>query len=206
MSDPTVTEEVKAFVKERGLVRPRDLERHGYPTYLLYRLRDRGELVQLAPGVFKHPDTEVSEKHSYAEAAKRVPRGVICLLSALAFHEIGVQMPGEIWMALNRDEVRSRPRIEAIPIEFVWFSGAAFDEGREAHEVEGVDVQVYSPAKTVADLFKFRRKLGTDIAIEALHAGWEDRLYTMDELERFADICGVRTVIKPYLQSLVASP
>lgn len=206
MSEPTVTEEVKRFVKERGLVRPRDLEQRGYPTYLLYRLRDRGELIQLSPGVFKHPDMEVSGKHTYAEAAKRVPRGVVCLLSALAFHDVGVQMPGEVWMALNRDEVRTRPRVEAIPVEFVWFSGAAFHEGQEAHEVEGVEVPVYSPAKTVADLFKFRRKLGTDIAIEALHAGWEDRLYSMDDLERFAELCGVRSVMKPYLESIVVSP
>lgn len=206
VSSATVTDQVKAFVKEKGVVRPRDLEEAGFPTYLLYRLRDRGELIQLAPGLFRHPDSDITEKHTYAEAAKRVPRGVICLTSALAFHEIGVQIPSKVWVALNRDEVRTRPRVEGIPMEFVWFSGSAFEEGQEVHDVEGVEVRVYSPAKTVADLFKYRNKIGKSVAIEALQEGWRQRLFTMDEVERYAEVCGVGTVIRPYLESLVASP
>lgn len=203
---PTVTQQVKDFVKRKGVARPRDLEEAGFPTYLLYRLRDRGELIQLAPGLFKHPDSDISERHTYAEAAKRVPRGVVCLVSALAFHDIGVQMPRKVWVALNRDEIRTRPRVDEIPMEFVWFSGAAFEEGQEVHEVEGVEVRVYSPVKTVADLFKYRNKLGTNIAIEALREGWRERRFTMDQLEHYADLCGVRTVMRPYLQALVSSP
>lgn len=202
----TVTEQVKAFVKEKGLARPRDLEEAGFPTYLLYRLRDRGELIQLAPGLFKHPESDITEKHTYAEAAKRVPKGVICLASALAFHDIGVQMPRKVWMALNRDELRSRPRVEEIPTEFVWFSGPAFEEGQEVHEVEGVSVRVYAVAKTVADLFKYRNKVGRNVAIEALKEGWRERRFTVDELEHYADICGVKTVITPYFEALVSSP
>lgn len=206
MSSATVTDRVKAFVKERGVVRPRDLEEAGFPTYLLYRLRDRGELLQLAPGLFKHPASTISEKHTYAEVAKRVPRGIICLTSALAFHEIGVQMPPKVWVALNRDEVRTRPRVEEIPVEFVWFSGAAFEEGQEVHEIEGVEVPVYSPAKTVADLFKYRNKIGKTVAIEALEEGWRGRFFTMDELEYYADVCSVANVISPYLDTLASSP
>lgn len=202
----TVTEQVKAFVRKKGLVRPRDLEEAGFPTYLLYRLRDRGELIQLAPGLFKHPESDITEKHTYAEAAKRVPRGVICLASALAFHDIGVQMPQKVWIALNRDELRSRPRVEEIPMEFVWFSGPAFEEGQEVHEVEGVAVRVYAVAKTVADLFKYRNKIGRNVAIEALKEGWRERRFTMDELEHYAEVCGVKTVITPYLEALVSSP
>lgn len=205
MTASTVTEQVKNFVRERGIVRRRDVEDAGFPTYLLYRLRDRGELVQLAPGLFTHPESDISEKHTYAEAAKRIPRGVICLTSALAFHDIGVQLPRKVWVALNRDEVRTRPRVEDIPMKFAWFSGAAFEEGQEVHQVEGVQVRVYIPAKTVADLFKFRNKVGTDIAIEALREGWRDRLFTMDELDHYADICRVSDVMRPYLQALVAS-
>ncbi|MFW6192113.1 MAG: type IV toxin-antitoxin system AbiEi family antitoxin domain-containing protein [Gemmatimonadota bacterium] len=205
MADSTATQQVKEFVKERGMVRRRDVENEGLPTRLLYRLRDRGELIQLAPGLFAHPDSEITEKHTYAEAAKRVPRGVVCLTSALAFHDIGVQLPRRVWMALNREEGRARPRVKAVPVEFVWFSGDAFEEGQETHRVQRVSVRVYNPAKTVADLFKFRNKVGVDIAIEALQEGWRDRLFTMDELDHYADICRVSDVIRPYLQSLVAS-
>lgn len=205
MTGSTATQQVKDFVRERGIVRRRDVENEGLSTRLLYRLRDRGELIQLAPGLFAHPDSDITEKHTYAEAAKRVPRGVVCLTSALAFHDIGVQMPRKVCVALNREEVRKRPRVEDIPMKFVWFSGTAFEEGQEVHQVEGVEVRVYNPAKTVADLFKFRNKVGTDIAIEALKEGWRDRLFTMDELDHHADICRVRDVMRPYLQALVAS-
>lgn len=205
MNDSTATQQVKEFVKEHGIVRRRDVEKEGLSTRLLYRLRDRGELIQLAPGLFAHPDSDITEKHTYAEAAKRVPRGVVCLTSALAFHDIGVQMPRKVWMALNRDEVRARPRVKEVPVKFVWFSGAAFDEGQETHQVQRVSVRVYNPAKTVADLFKFRNKVGVNIAIEALQEGWRDQLFTMDELDHYADICRVSDVIRPYLRSLVAS-
>lgn len=206
MNAPTVTQQLKDFVKQRGLVRRKDVEAAGYPTFLLYRLRDRGELLQLGPGLFKHPDSEITEKHTYAEAAKLVPHGVVCLLSALAFHGIGTQMPRKVWMALDRDRVRKKPRQQDVPMEFVWFSGAAFAQGQEVHEIEGVDVRVYGPAKTVADLFKYRRKLGIDVAIEALREAWRDRLSTTDELARYAEICRVSRVMRPYLQAITASP
>ncbi len=205
MTTPTVTQQVKDFVKRKGLTRPRDVKQAGFPTYLLYRLRDRGELVQVGPGLFKHPDSDISGKHSYAAAAERVPQGIICLASALAFHEIGVQLPRKVWMALNRDEIRTRPRVQELPVEFVWFSGAAFKEGQENHEIEGVSVRVYSPAKTVADLFKYRNKMGNDIAIQALREGWRERRFTMDEVEHYADVCGVSNVMKPYLEALVST-
>lgn len=205
MSSPTVTEQVKEFVRKQGLVRPREVEEAGLPQRLLYRLRDRGELLQIAPGLFAHPDAEFTEKHPYAEAAKRVPRGVVCLISALAFHEIGTQMPPRIWMALDRANTWE-PRISQPPMEFVWFSGPAFEEGQETHEVEGVEVRVYSPAKTVADLFKFRNKIGLNVVLEGLREGWLDRRFTMDELQYYAEVCNVRKVMRPYLQALVSGP
>jgi len=142
MNPPTVTQQLKDFVKERGLVRRKDVEDAGYPTALLYRLRDRGELLQLGPGLFKHPDSETTEKHTYAEAAKLVPHGVVCLVSALAFHEIGTQMPRRVWMALERDRVRKKPRQHEVPMEFVWFSGAAFEEGQPGPAAHAVVVLV----------------------------------------------------------------
>lgn len=205
MGKRTITEQVKELVRAKGLARRRDVEEAGFPPYLLYRLRDRGELMEIAPGLFKHPETEFTEKHSFAEASKLVPRGVVCLLSALAFHEVGTQMPRRMWMALNREN-RQEPEVSDPPMEFVWFKGSAFEEGQEVHEVEGVDVRVYSVAKTIADLFKYRKKLGLDVALEALHQAWRDRLFTMDELDHYADVCRVRKVIRPYLQVLTTSP
>ncbi len=205
MEERTVTERVRDFVRGKGLARPRDVEDAGFPSYLLYRLRDRGELLEVAPGLFKHPDTEFTEKHGFAEASKLVPRGIVCLLSALAFHEVGTQMPRRMWMALNREN-RREPDVSDPPMEFVWFTGPAFEEGQEVHEVEGVEVRVYSIAKTIADLFKYRKKIGIDVALEALHEAWRDRLFTMEELDRYAAVCRVRTVMRPYLQSLTTTP
>lgn len=205
MSAPTATEKVTEFVRTKGLVRPKDVEKAGLPQRLLYRLRDRGELLQTASGLFRHPDSEVTEKHPYAVAAKKVPRGVICLISALAFHEIGTQMPSQIWMALDRANTWE-PEVSEPPMEFVWFSGSAFDEGQVAHEVEGVEVRVYSPAKTVADLFKYRNKIGLNVALEGLQEGWRDGRFTMDDLQHYAEVCRVREVMRPYLQAMVSGP
>ncbi|HEX7048930.1 MAG TPA: type IV toxin-antitoxin system AbiEi family antitoxin domain-containing protein [Longimicrobiales bacterium] len=196
----TRTERLLEFVKERGLVRAREAEAAGYPTALLYRLRDRGDLEQVGRGLFRHPEAEITEWHSYAEAVKLVPAGVVCLLSALVFHGIGTQNPWQIWMALEKG--KQRPRSPVLPLKIVWFSGDAMREGVETHRIEGVDVRVFGPAKTVADLFKFRNKVGVDVAVEALREGWERRLFTADELMRFAKICRVQRVMKPYLQAI----
>jgi predicted transcriptional regulator of viral defense system len=189
------------MVKRRGLVRPRDLEKAGLPTSVLYRLRDQGEVEQIAPGLFRHLDAATTEKHSYAEAAKLVPGGVVCLLSALAFHEIGTQVPHEIWLAVPAHSKRPGA---AIPLRIVWFSGNAFTEGVEIHTVESVKVRVYSLAKTIADLFKFRNKVGADVAVEALRDAWSKRLVTMEEVLRFARVCRVEKVMRPYLEAITS--
>jgi len=196
------TERVRRMVRQRGLVRPRDLEKAGLPTAVLYRLRDQGEVEQVGPGLFRHPDAAITEKHTYAEAAKLVPQGVVCLLSALAFHEIGTQMPHEVWLALRAHS--KRPTVTVVPLRIVWFSGDAFTEGVETHPVEGVKVRVYSPAKTIADLFKFRNKVGVDVAMEALRDAWARRLVSMDELLRSAKVCRVEKVMRPYLEAIIS--
>lgn len=122
-------------------------------------------MEQVGPGLFRHPDAVVTEKHTYAEAAKVVPGGVVCLLSALAFREIGTQMPHEVWLALRAHS--KRPTASAVSLRIVWFSSDAFTEGVETHTVEGVKVRVYSSATTIADPFKFRSKVGVDVAVEA---------------------------------------
>jgi predicted transcriptional regulator of viral defense system len=193
---------VRRMVRRRGLVRPRDLEKAGLPTAVLYRLRDQGEIEQVGPGLFRHPAAAITEKHSYAEAAKLVPSGVVCLLSALAFHETGTQMPHEVWLAIRAHS--KRPTAGAVPLRIVWFSGDAFTEGVETNTVEGVSVRVYSPAKTIADLFKFRNKVDVDVAVEALRDAWSRRLVTMEELLRFAKVCRVERVLRPYLEAVIS--
>lgn len=196
----TRTAKLLVFVKERSLVRAREVQEAGYPTALLYRLRDRGELEQVGPGLFRHPASELTEHHSYAEAAKRVPGGVVCLLSALAFHGIGTQNPRQVWMAVEQGSQRPVP--SSPPLKIVWFSGRAMREGVETHLVEGVPVPVFGAAKTTADLFKFRNKVGVDAAVEALREGWERRLFSISELTHHAEVCRVQAIIKPYLQAI----
>jgi predicted transcriptional regulator of viral defense system len=200
----TQTEQLLKFIRTNGQVRPKEVAAAGFQRNLLYHLLKRGDIERVARGLYRVPGAMTSEHESLAEVAHLVPHGVIALLSALSFHGIGTQMPAAIWIALDRAKTRSRPRVQEQRVEFVWFSGPAFTEGQEVHEVDGVPLRVYSPAKTSADLFKYRGKIGLDVAIEALREGLEDRRFTPAEVERFARICHVWNVMRPYIQGMTA--
>jgi predicted transcriptional regulator of viral defense system len=132
--------------------------------------------------------------------SKRIPRGVVCLLSALAYHDIGTQLPSVVWLAIDQ---RSRPLVTTgLPAKIVRFSAQSLVEGVEEHSVEGVTVRITNPAKTVADCFKFRNKVGLDIALEALRDAWRKRKVTMVELDRFAATNRMTNVMRPYLEML----
>jgi predicted transcriptional regulator of viral defense system len=135
-----------------------------------------------------------------AEACKRVPGGVVCLLSALQFHDLTTQLPFEVWLAL--DVKARKPAVEFPPLRIVRFSAEALSKGIETHRVEGVTVRVYNVPKTVADCFKYRNKIGLDVALEALRECRRKRLATIDELWRYAKICRVSKVMQPYLQAM----
>jgi predicted transcriptional regulator of viral defense system len=154
-----------------------------------------------ARGLYTVHDAQVTEHHSLAEACKRVPHGVVCLISALRFHGFTTQAPFEVWLAIDRKA--RRPRQDLPPLRIVRFSGKALTQGIETHLIEGVKVRLYSPAKTIADCFKYRNKIGLDVALEALRECWRERRCTMDELWRFAKTCRVSNVMRPYLESLV---
>ena len=189
-----------AMVKRLGLVRPKDLNQHGIPVIYLRRLLHRGELVQPARGVYAVTGHEPTLHHSLAMVSKRIPRGVVCLLSALAYHDIGTQLPSVVWLAIDQ---RSRPLVTTdLPAKIVRFSAQSLVEGVEEHSVEGVTVRITNPAKTVADCFKFRNKVGLDIALEALRDAWRKRKVTMVELDRFAATNRVTNVMRPYLEML----
>jgi predicted transcriptional regulator of viral defense system len=196
----TETDQTLDLVKRLGLVRPKDLNQHGIPVIYLRRLLHRGELVQPARGVYAVTGHEPTLHHSLAMVSKRIPRGVVCLLSALAYHDIGTQLPSVVWLAIDQ---RSRPLVTTdLPAKIVRFSAQSLVEGVEEHSVEGVTVRITNPAKTVADCFKFRNKVGLDIALEALRDAWRKRKVTMVELDRFAATNRMTNVMRPYLEML----
>ena len=196
----TAADRTLDLVKRLGLVRPKDLNQHGIPVIYLRRLLHRGELVQPARGVYAVTGHEPTLHHSLAMVSKRIPRGVVCLLSALAYHDIGTQLPSVVWLAIDQ---RSRPLVTTdLPAKIVRFSAQSLVEGVEEHSVEGVTVRITNPAKTVADCFKFRNKVGLDIALEALRDAWRKRKVTMVELDRFAATNRVTNVMRPYLEML----
>jgi predicted transcriptional regulator of viral defense system len=191
---------VISLAKDMGVIRPRDLDKHGIAREYLNRLCGKGILERQSRGIYTVPGAEVTEYHTLVQACKRVPKGVVCLLSALRFCGLTTQSPHEIWMAIDR---KSRlPKGEGVPFHFVRFSGDALLDGVELHKIEGVAVRIYSPAKTVADCFKYRNKIGLDVALEALRECRRERRCTMDDLWHYAKVCRVTNVMRPYLESL----
>lgn len=188
------------LVHGRGALRPRDLDPHGIPRHYLHLLNREGTVQRVGRGLYVPAAFDASEHHTLVEACARVPSGVLCLLSALRFHGLTTQLPFRVWMALH--EKAWQPRVDHPPLHFVRFSGAAWTYGVERHVVEGVPVRVYSPAKTVADCFKYRNKIGIDVAVEALRETWRQRRATVDEIFRAAAACRMTRVITPYLQAI----
>ena len=199
MSSAERKEQVLDLVRDAGILRPRDLDEHGIPRVYLSRLHDAGLLERVGRGLYRLPDAPVSEHHSLALAAKRVPKGVVCLLSALRFHDLTTQAPHEVWLAIG--EKARRPRVEHPPLHIVRFAPDALDAGIGEHEIEGVSVRVYNPAKTVADCFKYRHKIGLDVALEALRECCRARRCSVDDLWLYADICRVQRVMRPYMET-----
>lgn len=197
----THKDQVIAIVQKVGILRPRDLDQYGIPREILKRLCRRGILLRLERGLYSLPSAEVTEHHTLAQVCKRIPNGVICLLSALRFHGLTTQSPHLIWVAI--DVKAHKPKTTGLPVRFVRFSGAALKEGIEEHSIEGVQVNVYSPAKTVADCFKYRNKTGLDIALEALRDCLREKLCQVDDLWRYGKICRVKNVMRPYLEAMV---
>jgi predicted transcriptional regulator of viral defense system len=187
-----------ALLRRQGLVRPRDLAELGVARTTLQRLETDGTIERVGRGLYRLADGDVTEFHDLAAASARVPHGIICLLSALRFHDLGTQNPREVWLAIGPGD--RRPLADSPPLRVVRFSGRALEEGVETHRIEGADVRVTSKAKTVADCFKYRNKIGLDVAIEALRDYRRSR-GKLDELWRFAEICRVARVIRPYIEA-----
>ncbi len=194
------TEMVARLVRKAGVFRPRELDRVGIPRQYLRQAKDRGLVRQVGRGLYVAEGSRVTEHHTLVEATKRVPHGVICLLSALRFHGLTTQVPHEVWMAIAHKA--RRPRTDYPPLRIVHFSGEALSYGIEGKKLEGMTVRVFDPAKTVADCFKFRNKIGLEVALEALRDCFRQKKATMDELFMAARICRVARIMQPYLESL----
>jgi predicted transcriptional regulator of viral defense system len=191
-----------ALAKRRGVITAGEAARAGIHSQHLTRLVAEGVLERITRGHYRLAGRPITEHHGLAVAARAVPHGVICLLSALAFHGIGTQLPAEVWIAIER---RARdPALQDPPLRVVRYSGAAFTVGIETHRVEGQPLRVYGVAKTLADLFKHRNKVGLDVAIEALREAWRERKFKMEALDRAARACRVARVMRPYVEAVVA--
>jgi len=200
---PTMSTHAEALLDlahTRGILRSREVEEAGIPRQYLSRLVDRGQLIRIGHGLYQHRGHRVTARHSLAVAAKRVDSGVVCLLSALQFHDLTTQNPRSVWMAIGHKA--REPSVDAVNLRVVHMSGEAQTKSIEACEIEGVTVPIYSAAKTVADCFKFRSTVGKDVAIEALK-DYVGRGGSVDNLWQFAEVCRVQNVIRPYMEMLV---
>jgi predicted transcriptional regulator of viral defense system len=195
--------QILTLASEHGLIRPRDLVALGLPRVALTRLVRQGLLTRVGRGLYAHPDRTVSEHGSLAEVARKHPQAIVCLLSALRVHNLTTQSPFEVWLAIP-NKARA-PKLAYPPLRIVRLSGTTLTEGIEDHQIDGVTVRVTSVERTVADCFKFRNKIGLDVALEALHEGWHKRKVTMDDLWRYAAVDRVANVMRPYLESIAAS-
>src|ERR1043166_1012131 len=199
--NPPTQKKVLDLARKSSILRPRDLQEKGLPSDYLWRLHKQGKLEKVGRGMYAAQDAKLSEYQTVVQAALRVPHGVVCLLSALRFHDLTTQSPFEIWMAI--DGKARAPKEEIIPLRIVRFSGKALRAGVESHSIDDTRCKIYNPANTVADCFKYRNKIGLDVAIEALRDCWRKKAATSDEIWRYAKVCRVSQIMRPYLESLV---
>jgi predicted transcriptional regulator of viral defense system len=189
------------LARARGAVTRNEVGAAGIHTQTLSRLVRAGVLERVSRGRYRLPDAPITENHGLALVAAAAPKAIVCLVSALRFHNVGTQLPHEVWIALDR---RARRPALAFPrLRVHRFGGKSLTEGIETHRIEGQDVKIYNLAKTVADVFKYRNKVGLDVALEALREGWRRRRFTMAEIDRYARVCRVEAVMRPYLELLV---
>jgi predicted transcriptional regulator of viral defense system len=189
------------FRRHGGMLRTAEAIREGIQPRVLYAMRDAGDLQTLRRGCYRLADLDQMSDPDLAVVAKATPKGVVCLISALAFHDITTQIPRVVDLAIPAH--RHPPKIDYPPIQPYWFSGKAYWSGIEIHEIDGVQVRIYNPAKTVADCFKYRNKVGHDVAIEALRFCRERKRTPVSELLDYARICRVQRIMSPYLEAML---
>ncbi|MBI9086393.1 MAG: type IV toxin-antitoxin system AbiEi family antitoxin domain-containing protein [Desulfobacterales bacterium] len=198
---PRFDRAIAVFNKHGGILRTAQALRAGIHPGTLYAMRDSGALEVISRGVYRLADIPPLANPDLVTVATRIPSGVVCLISALSFHELTTQIPHVVHVALRRGA--EEPRLDFPPIQTYRFTGESFSEGVETHDHDGVGVRIFSPEKTLADCFKFRNKVGLDTVVEAVRFYREQRRFKVDELMRFARICRVQNVIRPYLEAVI---
>jgi predicted transcriptional regulator of viral defense system len=199
---PSQREQALSLLQGRGMVRLREFGEAGITAATVSRLEREGRIVRLARGLYQLADAPLDQQHSLAEAAKLIPKGVVCLTSALAFHGLTDQMPARVWVALTRKDWR--PRIAHPPVRIVRFPPALLSAGVEHHRIENTPVPIFGVAKTIADLFRYRRTVGEAVTVEGLREALRQRKATPAEIARFAEQAGVWKVMQPYLMTLTS--
>lgn len=192
-----------ALLTARGIARLVELREAGVTAATMSRMERDGEVIRLARGLYQLPDAPLDANHSLAEAAKRVPKGVVCLVSALAFHGLTDQLPRQVWLAIGQKDWFPKP--DGTPTRIVRFTESLLNDSVETHVVEGVHVKVFGVVKSIADCFRYRNKIGLSVAIEGLQEALRQRKATPGEIARQAERGGVSTVIRPYLEALTAN-
>ena len=192
---------VLTMLRKQGIIQPRDLIRAGLRHATLRDLAHQGIVERVGRGLYRLAGAQTTENVSLAEPAKVSPHGVICLLTALRFHGITTQLPQRVWMAIGYKARKPKPR--TVQVEVVRFSGKALTEGVETHRIDGVPVRITNPARTVADCFKYRNKIGLDVAIEALRDSLRDRKAKVSDISEFAKFNRVWRIVRPYLEAIV---
>ena len=200
MSSDTHAQRILSLARQKGLLRASDLDAIEAPRVVLTRLTEAGLLERVSRGLYRLPSHPGSEHEGLATIAAKVPQAVFCLLTALQFHELTTQLPRQVWIAMPRGS--HVPRVDYPPIKMVQMTGAVYTAGIEEHLRDGVTLRVYSAAKTVADCFKHRNKIGLDVALEALKDARAERMASADDLWRYAKVCRVANVMRPYLEAI----
>lgn len=202
MGVDTQRDKVRALLAERGMLRQSELAREGITSATVSRMAQVGEIVRLARGLYQLAGAASGADHGLAEAAKRIPRGIVCLVSALAFHDLTDQLPGRTWMAIGHKDWQ--PVQPGMRVRIVRFADRLLAEGVETHNVEQVPIKIFGVAKTIADCFRYRNKIGLSVAIEGLQEALRQRKATPAEIARQAERGGVLTVMRPYLEAFTA--
>jgi predicted transcriptional regulator of viral defense system len=200
MRNDTHTQRVLDLLGQKGMLRPSDLDAIGTHRVVLTRMTAKGLLEKVGRGIYRLPESQPSEHESLSSIATKVPQAVFCLLSALQFHALTTQLPRQVWIAMPRGS--HTPKIDYPPVRMVQFAGSAYSEGIELFERDQVKLRVYGVAKTVADCFKYRNKIGLDVALEALKDARAQNKASIDEIWRYAKICRVSNVMRPYLEAI----
>ena len=186
-------------VNRKGLLRPSELSNPSARMHLT-RLYKQGKIRRVARGLYAPISDKPSESNTLAIASAKVPKGVICLVSALHYYELTTQIPWEVWLAIPKHS--RTPKITEFPVRFVWYSQSMLKSGVVTATIDGAPVRIFSPAKTVVDCFRYRNKVGLDVCLEALREGWRQKLFTMDQIWKLSRTSRIETVIRPYLESL----